>query len=882
MEQEALRIRRLHDVVLGNPELPQILERHVDSASARILADVPEDVGELEGETKIHGRLDGVLLELLSEVLQAIEAQHRHGHEANGASHAVAVDLQLLKGLVPFLHQVHGHASDHVLEGTLDERELPDTVGEGKVLPVVPILQHLLEREDSVEALLALVQVSHGRVHGFRPIDELVGLAAPVVDGPDNALLIRRQELRAQEEGLRVLARYLPALLVGLLNRMDVRRLAHAANGLSLLCEEHPKLLCGGHHHGLRLDALRDGEAALLVVLRPRGHRRLGLWPGRPRAVPLLNLAEKAAQGVDRGAGGHAHALLGGLRRRLEVKALEQADQDGLRLEQSELVTDALTRARAEGQEGVIRVELADVVAALLGVEAAPAALALDRRLPAQRVELGSVLAPELFRPLQRPGRDEDVLPRQEIHSLADALAGGSRGHLVAVDAAADQKRRLRVEAERLQKRPLQERHFLERLPGEGAIAHHGVDLVQGTIQEMLLLRLHELVEGPREEGRRGLVARDEQRHEVVAQLPRGDILAPGADQELQKRHLLAVIRLLLADLLHLVADELIQHGVQQRKILLVILLVAENVGSPREVPVGEDGLRTTLSLTQHGVGSVHHGRLALHGAEVVVEDSLADDVKRDRRELLLHVERGAAGPGATSQSPLEVGAQHVGTLHDLLGGALEPLLVEAGHDGATASLPGDGVRGDEALAHDRLKNLAEDSLGVLLLRTQEDMLDDHWIGGDHHGARPDRNLVEAGVLAVALQEHWHRRSSDLLHPAHHNVLHHGLELGPTLVALLVAHRLRVLGDDGHPLVLHRDAVNGGARDAEGLEKVHRGQEDKIQANELAALTHVIGDLPKRQVHEGQAPPSLVHLVQLLVLVGIFVGGHHFVGHGAH
>jgi hypothetical protein len=47
-------------VGLGDPEAGEVLQRQVDPTSVEVLGDVPDEVGQLEGDAQVHGRPAGV------------------------------------------------------------------------------------------------------------------------------------------------------------------------------------------------------------------------------------------------------------------------------------------------------------------------------------------------------------------------------------------------------------------------------------------------------------------------------------------------------------------------------------------------------------------------------------------------------------------------------------------------------------------------------------------------------------------------------------------------------------------------------------------------------------------------------------------------------
>mmetsp|Transcript_86633 Transcript_86633/g.250196 ORF Transcript_86633/g.250196 Transcript_86633/m.250196 type:complete len:205 (+) Transcript_86633:2113-2727(+) len=200
--------------------------------------------------------------------------------------------------------------------------------------------------------------------------------------------------------------------------------------------------------------------------------------------------------------------------------------------------------------------------------------------------------------------------------------------------------------------------------------------------------------------------------------------------------------------------------------------LIAEQRAGAGKVPIRNDRLCSSLGFPEHRDNCADHRRLTVHGSEVVVEHRLADDIQRGGGELLLHVHRRhGSGPGG-GDGTLQVIAKPVCALNDHLRGVLQPLLVEAWHDRPTPRPPCDGVRRDQALAHDRLQHLAQNALGVVFLRVLQDVLDEDRVGHHHRGARADDELEHAGALPVGLEEYRHRRAGHALHPTGHHVPH--------------------------------------------------------------------------------------------------------------
>jgi hypothetical protein len=78
-----------------------------------LLADVPEDVGELVRQAQ---RQRPLVHRLGGRPGRRRYAHHRDAHQPHGAGHVVAVEVQLVEAPVPGLLQVHAHPLDHVPE----------------------------------------------------------------------------------------------------------------------------------------------------------------------------------------------------------------------------------------------------------------------------------------------------------------------------------------------------------------------------------------------------------------------------------------------------------------------------------------------------------------------------------------------------------------------------------------------------------------------------------------------------------------------------------------------------------------------------------------------------------------------------------------------
>ena len=172
---------------------------------------------------------------------------------------------------------------------------------------------------------------------------------------------------------------------------------------------------------------------------------------------------------------------------------------------------------------------------------AAGAAPAAERAVPARRVE--------------GLGRSQSASERWRFHVEMKTAPPrwtvmpppGCRTQRVVVERAPDEQRRLGVEPQALgqaRARALERDDVVvaERL----ARADDAVDLVahRGEVSARAPGRVEELVERPREQRGGRLVARDEHRHEVVAQLLVVRLLAAHVDEEAQQRRVVGLARL--------------------------------------------------------------------------------------------------------------------------------------------------------------------------------------------------------------------------------------------------------------------------------------------------------------------------------------------------
>mmetsp|Transcript_15603 Transcript_15603/g.33816 ORF Transcript_15603/g.33816 Transcript_15603/m.33816 type:complete len:481 (-) Transcript_15603:455-1897(-) len=455
--------------------------------------------------------------------------------------------------------------------------------------------------------------------------------------------------------------------------------------------------------------------------------------------------------GVDGGARLHADVLLRA--RQLEAVLVQEVRQHHCGLHDRKLVPHALADAAAEGQVGEVRGNLVGVEPLNQARVEAPPPLhlrVLELGLPAHGVE-GVGLVPERLGAVQVPHRNEDVRALEQL----DLLVGGGLRQLHLLHGAPDQQGGLGVQPQRLRDgvpHQLQARQLLVLRPR--AVAHHLVHLG-------LHLR-HDLGVGgeeerrPREHGGGGLVPGHQHGHQVVAQLLVGRLLPAQVHQEPQQRrvlhlfvvHVLEVLEVRGGAALVCLADELSQHVVDQLQVRLEPSLPRHHQAGAGDVPVGEVEGGAVLRLAQHVVHGLDHGGLLLHAAKVVVEHRLADDVQRHAAELRLHVQHLLLVCRLAELVGEDVGAVGKEVHH-----ALQPGVVEAGHDGAAADLPRLQVRGDQPGAHDGLQDLRQDALVEGGGARAQDLLRRQRVRHHDERLRAERQLVDTAVLLeVTLQ----------------------------------------------------------------------------------------------------------------------------------
>ena len=136
------------------------------------------------------------------------------GHQSDGSSDAIAVQLEVVKARIARPGQIHPLTLNHVEVGL-------DVLG--KALEGVHhhsieiILDRSVEQGASffLPAIQAFRQFINGACLSLRAVHQLIGATAPDVDGPDGTALLLGQQKRPQVKGLGPLSGLTTASLKG-------------------------------------------------------------------------------------------------------------------------------------------------------------------------------------------------------------------------------------------------------------------------------------------------------------------------------------------------------------------------------------------------------------------------------------------------------------------------------------------------------------------------------------------------------------------------------------------------------------------------------------------------------------------------------------------
>src|SRR6267378_6989820 len=99
--------RRRQKLGFADPEAGEIFLRQVDTAPDRVVGDVPQDVGELQGQPQLYRVLPRPRVRVLEDL---------DGGQAHRRGDALAVDTQAGERRVARRREVHPAAGDDVLE----------------------------------------------------------------------------------------------------------------------------------------------------------------------------------------------------------------------------------------------------------------------------------------------------------------------------------------------------------------------------------------------------------------------------------------------------------------------------------------------------------------------------------------------------------------------------------------------------------------------------------------------------------------------------------------------------------------------------------------------------------------------------------------------
>ncbi len=189
------------EFVFGVAEAVEFVEGEVDAVAGQVFLNVAEDVGELHGEAEVYRVVFGFGVAV---------AEYLEADEANDGGDAIAVEAEIVEGLVAVVFEVHFDAADDVLEVGLGDVVGLGGVGQG--------------REDGALrlALVGLVEaggeVKEGGLLGLGGgdfVDGVVAVAAEGIGGVDGAALGGGEGEESVEEVLGLAPGDEAAFLVG-------------------------------------------------------------------------------------------------------------------------------------------------------------------------------------------------------------------------------------------------------------------------------------------------------------------------------------------------------------------------------------------------------------------------------------------------------------------------------------------------------------------------------------------------------------------------------------------------------------------------------------------------------------------------------------------
>src|SRR5271157_3732817 len=105
---ESVLINAREQFIGTHAELIEVRAGEVDAPAARVALDIPQDVDKLQGLAEIHGVVARAEVRITEDLDR---------NQPNGRGHAIAVNREVIKGLIARPCQIHLEAEDEVLEG---------------------------------------------------------------------------------------------------------------------------------------------------------------------------------------------------------------------------------------------------------------------------------------------------------------------------------------------------------------------------------------------------------------------------------------------------------------------------------------------------------------------------------------------------------------------------------------------------------------------------------------------------------------------------------------------------------------------------------------------------------------------------------------------
>ncbi len=191
----------MSDVGRGNAEARQFVERQIDAIAARILADVADDIGELERGAEVFG---------VAQRCGIAVAENLCRHQADHTRHPVTIRLQRGEVGIAVVLQIHLHPVDDFVETRPREIETAHHRDQG-------LCHRMLRRagKSAGDLLAPPGELGPGEIGVAALIHHVVHLPTVGVEGGDRAAFFRRQEQEAVVEARAALRRLVLAILVG-------------------------------------------------------------------------------------------------------------------------------------------------------------------------------------------------------------------------------------------------------------------------------------------------------------------------------------------------------------------------------------------------------------------------------------------------------------------------------------------------------------------------------------------------------------------------------------------------------------------------------------------------------------------------------------------